>query len=305
MGMHSLKPTWQLNPLHVAARMGHEEACKVILEVGWGTEEINVSSGPDMRTPLLQSAHWNRPGLFQLLLSHGADVHALCNSPFEEGKQRTWSALHLMAHQRHNDAISLVDDIVGAGLPVDGDPEAQTETAFNVAVRRNGFKLADKLLSHGACTDAMRRQSGHLIAPQPLTVLGHEIARNSRYGMPALRYLLALCPRPSFVVEPESKLTALHLVALVPDGFSYAGGGSLNRNVFDWETNRATAHELIVWFAGKEELNARCSQGKTALHLAKERGNLGVLEELVRAGACLDEPCDMDKTPSALCEECD
>lgn len=87
-----------------------------------------------------------------------------------------------MASQAYSDDISLVDDIIAAGLPGDGNPEAEMETAFNVAVRRNGFKLADKLRTHGANPDATRKWSGLLIALYPLTVLGHEIARNARYG---------------------------------------------------------------------------------------------------------------------------
>lgn len=287
-------------PLHFAAREAHDETCEVILELGWFTDDINIPAGPEKRTPLLESVHWNRPNLFRLLRNHGADIHALCMSPFEGSEQRTWSALHVMANQAQNNEFALVDEILAAGLPVDGNPEAEMETAFNIAVCRNGFKLAEKLRTHGANPDATRKQSALLIAPYPLTVLGHEIARNARYGLAAIRYLLALRPRPSFIVEPERGLTALHLVAMVPDGFTYVGGGELNRADFDWETNCAIAQELRTWFTEPDELNAQCLQGKTALHLAAERGNALVVEELVRAGASLEVRCEVGERPADI-----
>lgn len=63
----------------------------------------------------------------------------------------------------------------------------------------------------------------------------------------------------------------------------------------------------MTWFTSPEELDARCFQGKTALHLATERGNLFVVEELVRAGASLDVRCDAGERPEdvvgRLCSE--
>jgi len=295
-------------PLHFGSREAHDEACKIILELDWLTGSINTPAGLGERTPLLESVRWNRPGLFYLLRSHGAEVQALCASPFDEKGQRTWSALHIMADQAHNDDVSLVDDLIAAGVPVDGDPAMGTETPFHIAVRRNAFFLADALRTHRADPDALCARSALLVAPHPLTTLGHAIARNSRHGLPALGYLLALQPRPAFVVEPSRGLTALHLVALVPDGLAYVGGGELARVDFDWETNRALVHELLIWFRDRDELDARCLQGKTALHFAAESGNAGVLEELVRAGADVSLRCEAGETAAdvarrAWCQE--
>lgn len=287
-------------PLHFAAWEAHDEACKIILELGWFTGEINRPTGPGKRTALHESVRWNRRDLFILLLSHGADIQVPCSSPFSDSQEHNWSALHLLADQAHNDDVSIVDDIIAAGLPVDGDPTSQAETPFHIAIRRNAFHLAEKLRSHAANLDILRTQSALFIAKQPVTILGHEIARNARYGLPALRYLLGLDPRPSFVIEPSLCLTALHLVAMLPEGLSYVGGAEITRADFDWETNRAIANELLVWFRETGELDARCYDGKTALHLAAEHGNVGVAEELVRAGASLDLKCDARETPAEV-----
>jgi ankyrin repeat protein len=283
-------------PLHYACRGAHDEACKIILELDWLTGDINTPAGLSEKTPLLESVRWNRRGLFQLLRRHGAEVHALCPSPFDERGQRTWSALHVLADQAHDNDVSLVDDLIAAGVPVDGDPATETETPFHIAVRRNAFCLADMLRGHRANPDALRTRSALLVAQHPLTTLGHAIARNSRHGLPALRYLLALQPRLAFVVEPSRGLTALHLASLVPDGFAYVGGGELERVDFDWETNGTIVHELLTCFCDRDELNARCLQGKTALHLAAEGGNAGVVEELVRAGADVNLRCETGQT---------
>jgi hypothetical protein len=83
---------------------------------------------------------------------------------------------------------------------------------------------------------------------------------------------------------------------LVPDGFAYVGGGELAGVDFDWETNGAIFHELLTCFSDRNQLDARCLQGKTALHFAAEGGNAGVAEELVRAGADVNLRCEVGET---------
>lgn len=103
-----------------------------------------------------------------------------------------------------------------------------------------------------------------------------------------------------FVVEPSRGLSALHLCALVPHGLSYAGSGeALTREDFDWETNRAIVHELLEWFREPDQLDLSFQmQGKTALHLAAEYGNVGVAEELVKTGADKSLRCETEETPA-------
>lgn len=81
-----------------------------------------------------------------------------------------------------------------------------------------------------------------------------------------------------------------------PEGLSHVCGADITCADFVWETSRAIANELLVWFRETRELDARCYDEKTALHLAAEHGNVGVAEGLVGAGASLDLKCDVRET---------
>lgn len=296
--------------LYLAASKGHNEAVEFMLQNGWKTEEINKPCGAADRTPLLESVHWKRRALFHLLHDHGADVRALARNPYDDSRN-DWSALHVVANEAHNECLELVDDLLEAGLPVDGTQLGLgTETPFNVAVRRNAFKLADMLLDRGAELNALCTHSSLIVSPFPLTGLGHIIALNARYSSNSLQYLLSHNPESSqyainFIVEPTRKLSALHLAALVPDGFKSASGEVLAREDFDLETNRIIIHELLEWYKTSDKLNMRCDmKGKTALHLAVELGKVGVVEELVKAGADTQISCETGETAAGMATRC-
>ena len=293
--------------LHFAALKAREEACEIILDRGWRIDEINKPAGPSGMAPLLEAVRWNRCKLFQLLLDHGADPSVLAISPYNPD-DRSWSALHIFAEQGHNDDLDLVDDLVAAGVPVDGESDWSSETPLYVAIRRNAFRLADKLLNHGASINVARLRSSFIVSPNPLTGLGHIIALNARHSFNSLRYMMGSKAAakegaiPDFIVEPARMLSALHFCATVPHGLSYANSAApLTREDFDWETNRAIAHELLEWFCQPRQLDMKSRlQGKTALHLAAEFGNYGVAEELVKSGADKSIKCETGESPAEI-----
>ena len=301
--------------LHLAASEAHDEAVQWLLENQWRIQDINKPAGVAGRTPLLESVRWNRKNLFHLLVAHGADVKSLAPNPYSETNinwsvldpsdhsRLNWSALHIFANEAHNEDLSLVDDIINQGVAVDGpDLEIQIETPFNVAVRKNAFRLADLLLSRGADINASSTNSSLVVSPFPLTGLGHIVALNARYSSSALQYMLSHQNANKenmvgFIAEKSRKLSVLHLAALVPDGLKAVAGQELLRKDFDMESNRAIVHELLEWFKTPEHLNMKSAiGGKTALHLAVERGNIGVVEELVKAGADISIVADSGET---------
>lgn len=180
-------------------------------------KDINRACGPGERTPLLESVRRNRKAVFHLLRRNGADVLATSKNPFNY-HGRDWTALHVFAYAGHDADISLVDSLVGAGIPVDGRPagDEATETPLTVAIHHNAFHLASKLLELGADINALSIRSAFTTVEHPMTVLGHVIVANCRYSTPRLKYLLFECMTSdeiSFVVEPHRNISALHRAA--------------------------------------------------------------------------------------------
>ena len=321
--------------LYYVVSKTHDEVLEYMFDKDWCVDTLNDPCGIHLRTPLLEAVRWNRRSMYQTLLNHGADVHALAANPFQP-KLRNWSALHIFAHEGHNKDVSLVGDLVAAGLPADGSSDApaatsQTpisssdealsseistltlnnvsspvlpcETPFAVAVRRNAFQLASKLLSLGANPSALTLSSGLFISPYPATVLGHVIISNARYSSARLRYLLDRSdPVTGFVVEPARQLSALHRTAMAHRDLERVdNGGPVRREEFDFDTNADILHELLLRWKGQEELDRKCAvHGNTALHLAIEAGNLEAVNGLVRAGASASVGNEDGETASQL-----
>lgn len=288
-----------------AASQGHDEAVEILLKIGWGDNEINQPDRLHGRTPILDAVRWNRNHLVDLLLRHGADPQAMARNPFDP-KKHNWSALHIFAEQAHNDDFTVAEVLLNAGVPVDGRHDEEVETPLYIAIRRNSFKLADFLLSKGADVNALSTRSSLIVSDHPLTGLGHITALNARYCIPSLRYLLGphadvTTDTVNFIVDPTRYLSVLHLCALVPDGLRYTSGDPLSRKDFDYETNSRITHELLDWFRGVDYLEKRCSlQGRTALHLATQYGNVGAVKELVDAGADVEAVDDGGLTAAQI-----
>lgn len=259
-------------------------------------EHINQPCSNDRRTPLLESVRWNRPRIFQLLLSHGANPSATAQNPFLEHRM-DWTALHVFAFAGHDRNLQLCIDLVDAGVALEGRPPdtTQPETPLTVAIQNNAFNLASSLLTLGANINALSHSSGLIATEHPTTILGHIIASTARHSIPRLRFLLydcALHESIDFIVEPARKLSALHRAAWGHCGLYFASSQHATRKVplhreeCDWAANRDLVYELLQRFHAPEELNRRCEVlGRTALHFATEAGNSSAVSELLAMGA--------------------
>ena len=304
------------NMLYFAVSGAHHDVVDYMFTHGWLTETLNQPCGPAQRTPVLEAIRWNRGPLFQTLVEHGADIHALAANPFRPGLLN-WSALHTFAYEGHNKDVSLVRSLVENGIPVDGplngpligsiveskdatspnisslsvNPEPTvaypSETSFAIAVRHNAFYLASTLLSLKADPNALSLSSGLFTSLHPLTILGHVIISNARYSSARLRHLLHLKDAEvDFIVEPSRQLSTLHRAAIAYEDVEKVMGGEVKVEEFDMETNNDIMFELSLKWWATHELDTRCLvRGRTALHFAVEVGNLGTVESLVGAGA--------------------
>ena len=302
--------------IYYAVSQAHDEVVDYMFQHEWCIKNMNQPCGAAQRTPVLEAVRWNRRSLFQILVRHGADVHALAANPFQPSLLN-WSALHIFAHEGHNRDVSLVRNLVESDIPVDGstdvlpksskkkdqdgaDPEIASlsickcsrrilpcESPLAVALRHNAFHLASVLLSLNADPNALTISSGLFTSPYPLTILGHIIISNARYSSARLQYLLHLKDEPiNFIVEPTRQLSALHRAALSFADVRKVDGEEVAANEFDMDTSSDVMYELLLEWRMSEELDARCGiRRRTALHLAVEAENLGAVNLLVEAGA--------------------
>lgn len=314
--------------LYTAVSKAHDEVVEYMFQKKWLVDTINTPIGDARRTPVLEAIRWNREVLVQMLVDHGADIHARAANAFAPGESN-WSALHIFAHEGHDRDLSLVVQLIDLGFPVDGQvlecstsaalpeintlsihdgnafPNSSNETPFAVAIRHNAFNLANKLLSLGADPNSLSSTAGLFASANPLTVLGHVIVSNARFCQARLNYLLDN-RSIDFVVEPTRRLTALHRCAMAhQDVTKRAGdGGPVSAAEFDMDTSADIMYELLVKWRQPGELNATCKiKGNAALHLAVLARNLGAVKSLVEVGASRSIENDEGKTPLGLAEE--
>lgn len=275
------------NVLYYAVSEAHDEVVEYMLKHNWCVETLNDGCGLAGRTPVLEAVRWNRRPMYQMLLDSGADIKTLAANPFRPAVFN-WSALHLFAHEGHIKDVSLVDDLVANGVPVDGSVDAPAlflvpsestnetldsevssltinnetkpifpcETPFAVALRHNGFPLASALLSHGAIPNALTMSSGLFVSLYPLTVHGHIIISNARYSSARLQCLLNLDDIGlGFIVEPKRRLSALHRAAMAYQDIHKVDGGIVRREEFDFDTSADILYELLLKWKRKEELD--------------------------------------------------
>lgn len=270
-------------------------------------DHINVACGEEQRTPLLECVRWNRHNLFDLLLTHGADVQTRSRNPFDKTKM-DWSALHLFAHAGHDIDVTLAESLIRAGVPADAQmaDRRDCETPLLVALKNNAFNLATLLLKHDADVNAKSVSSGFIVLEYPTTVLGHIVASAARHCIPRLRYLLYDCAAADqieFVVESERNLTALHRAAWAYKGvFNRSPDGkpaqAMNRKEYDFANNRDIACELLQRFGDDIHLNSKTADTcKTAMHLAVDAFNVDVIQLLLDRRASICIPDAMGKTP--------
>ena len=310
------------SPLYYAVSYALDEVVRYMFQHQWCTNAIDRPIGEARRTAFLEAVRWNRVYIARLLLANGADVKACAANPFQPSKT-DWTALHVFAHEGHNEDLEMVSLLTQAGVSIKGSqgqsgsyvgsgnllpdvsslslqPKANvydTETPFTLALRRNSFNLCTSLLSHDADPNALTYSSGLFTSLNPLTPLGHLIISNARYSAARLTYLLD--QSPSFIVEPERQLTALHRAVLEWRNVTHASTGvDVKEEEFDRDTNLEILELLLRRFKESQEVDARCGvNGDTALHLAVETGNIKAVETLLRAGASQESMNQEAETP--------
>ena len=318
--MVNFQATFARNMLYSVVSGAHDDVVEYMLQHKWCIEGMNWRNGHAARTPVLEAVRWNRIYLAKRLLMNGGDPKILAANPFRPYVLQNWSALHIFAHEGHDEDLELAR-ILLENIPVDGLESAPLtfeeekvkkanvessmsmlsvqeqswmghiglpcETPLAVALRRNAFQLCSLFIRNGANPNALFLSSGLYISNFPTSILGHIIISNARYSSARLKYFLN---DPDiiadFVVEPVRRLTALHRSAMAFTDVHRVTGGTVSRDEFDFDTNADIMYELLLNWKDEGCLNARCGiKDRTALHLAVLAGNLGAIESLLKAGA--------------------
>ncbi|KAF2105053.1 hypothetical protein NA57DRAFT_51835 [Rhizodiscina lignyota] len=221
-------------------------------------------------------------------------ARVLAINPYDE-TDSAWSALHIFADQAHDDDLTLVDDILDAGVPVDGEEAYSIDTPFNVAVVRNAFNPASLLLTPGALINATSTKSSLIVSSIPLTVLGHIIDECSK-----LLQRSAIHP-----LKKRRRRKRQGRLPPVPNGLKYSSEAPISLDEFDEETNRSLTHELLqmVPRLGPTESAVRTwCWYRPPFDREMGRVGVGVVEELVKAGADTGIVCETGETAADIAE---
>jgi ankyrin repeat protein len=201
--------------------------------------------------------------------------------------------------KRHDEAATDQQDMPPSG-------NNSLETPLFVAVQNNAFSLATEFLNLGADINATSMSAGFITLKQPTTVLGHLIAASSQHTTARLRYLLHKCHGSddvSFIVEPMRNLGALHRAAWANTGVYHRssdepGGMAVSRDEYDMVINREILVELLQKWNDAEHLDRKSGvDGRTALHLAVEAGNVEAVRLMLERKADRTLTDDFGLTP--------
>jgi ankyrin repeat protein len=263
------------NAIHIAATFGQDNILRLLLakQFNWDLE----ARAPDNRTALLLAVGYGYLTMIDLLLEQGADPIAKDN--------HGWNAIHVAARFGRDNILRLL-----LAKQFDWDLEARISngrTALLLAVRNGHLTTIDLLLEQGADPTAKDNQGWNAI----------HIAAN--FGQDnVLRPLLAKQFDWDLEARASNGRTALLLAVgnghlTIIDLLLEQGADPTAKDNQGWNAiHRAAGYgrdsiiqKLLA--RSKCDLEARTSDGLTALLLAAKNGHFGAVELLLKKGAKL------------------
>ena len=283
-GDHTKVDANNRTPLFYACKGGHTGAARVLIDAGAKLDAADNSG----LTPCMAAAAMGHLDCVSLLLDSGAAV----NYASGEG----YSPLHAAAQGGHKEMLEL---LVGRGAGREARTRDEGHTPLHVAARFGCVSALHSLLSLGADPGALSKDGGGLFhtaatEAQPAVVKALLLLPH----LPARRALLSGCdftgrnPLHAAVVAASSECVSILLPLCLPG----CGPSSSDSPAPSAAAAAASAAEddcdgLFVDAPtrprqeGTKHTLSSSVAGKTALHLACERGLLRLANWLLAAGA--------------------
>ncbi|XP_018569762.1 uncharacterized protein LOC108909819 [Anoplophora glabripennis] len=271
------------SPLHLAAKRGHWEMVKFLVELG---ANVNFRDS-DNKTPLYVAAKYRRWDTVRYLAEHGADVNVSNSDDI--------TALHLAAEYgnldtvlclvEHGADVNVKDNNGNTALYLAVDSEINQDDALHLDVECDRLNVVRYLLEHGVVVNIRNNNANTAL---------HQAAKCRVWD--TVKHLVERGAKIN--VKDNDGYTALHLAAEYGrlDTVTYLATQGTHLNT---ATNKGSTPLHLAASCGRldtvrylaehgTDVNAKDNDGKTSLHLAAEHGNLDVVEYLAAQRANLN-----------------
>uniref|UniRef100_A0A3Q3B3L5 Ankyrin 1, erythrocytic b n=1 Tax=Kryptolebias marmoratus TaxID=37003 RepID=A0A3Q3B3L5_KRYMA len=257
-------------PLHCAARMGHKELVKLLLEHKASPDSATTAG----HTPLHISAREGHVHTIRILLDAG----------------KGFTPLHVASKYGKVDVAELL-------LERGANPNANGYTPLHIAAKQNQMEVASCLLQNGALPNAESLQG---ITPLHLA---------SQEGRPDMVALL-ISKQANVNLGNKNGLTPLHLVAqeghvgiadaLVKHGASVYAASRMGYTPLHVACHYGNIKMVKFLLQQQAHVNAKTRMGYTPLHQAAQQGHTDIVTLLLKHGAQPNEITSNGTSPLGI-----
>uniref|UniRef100_A0A3Q3JS54 ZU5 domain-containing protein n=1 Tax=Monopterus albus TaxID=43700 RepID=A0A3Q3JS54_MONAL len=253
-------------PLHIAGREGHVQTVRILLDAG--AQQIKMTKKGF--TPLHVASKYGKVDVAELLLERGANPNAA-------GKNGL-TPLHVAVHHNNLDVVKLLVSKGGSAHST----ARNGYTPLHIAAKQNQIEVASCLLQNGASPNAESLQG---ITPLHLA---------SQEGRPDMVALL-ISKHANVNLGNKNGLTPLHLVAqeghvgiadtLVKQGASVYAASRMGYTPLHVACHYGNIKIVKFLLQQQVHVNSKTRMGYTPLHQAAQQGHTDIVTLLLKHGA--------------------
>ncbi|XP_061553541.1 ankyrin-1 isoform X5 [Phycodurus eques] len=268
-------------PLHIAGREGHIHTIRILLDAGAQQTKMTKKGF----TPLHVASKYGKVDVAELLLERGANPNAA-------GKNGL-TPLHVAVHHNNLDVVKLLVSKGGSAHST----ARNGYTPLHIAAKQNQMEVASCLLQNGASPNAESLQG---ITPLHLA---------SQEGRPDIVALL-ISKQANVNLGNKSGLTPLHLVAqeghvgiadtLVKQGASVYAASRMGYTPLHVACHYGNIKMVKFLLQQQAHVNSKTRMGYTPLHQAAQQGHTDIVTLLLKHGAQPNEITSNGTSPLGI-----